>query len=68
MWADMMKPKSKAKDDKKSSAHPGFKGAMQQVENREGVSPDSAARIIGANKANASAAARKANPRLNKTR
>jgi len=48
-------------------AHPGFQGAMKQVEAKEGVSKSSAAKIIGAGKANASAAARKANPNLNKT-
>lgn len=47
-------------------AHPGFKGAAAEVQKREGVSPAAAARIIGANKAHASAAARRANPRLNK--
>ena len=49
-----------------SKKHPGFAGAMKQVEAKQGVSPQSAAKIIGAGKANASAAARKANPRLNK--
>jgi hypothetical protein len=46
--------------------HVGFKGAMASVERKEGVSKDSAARIIGAGKAHASAAAKKANPRLNR--
>lgn len=50
----------------KSKAHPGFKGAARSVEKREGVSKESADRIIGAGKARASEAARKANPRLNK--
>lgn len=50
-----------------STKHPGFKGAMKQVEAKEGVSKASAAKIIGAGKANASAAAREKNPRLNKT-
>jgi hypothetical protein len=51
----------------KSKAHPGFKGAMKQVEQKSGVSAQSAAKIIGYGKAHASAAAKKANPRLNKT-
>lgn len=51
---------------KHSKAHPGFKGAVKSVERKEGVSAESANKIIGAGKAHASAAARKANPRLNK--
>lgn len=44
-------------------AHPGFKGAVKQVE-REGYSKEAAGRIIGSTKAHASAAAKRANPRL----
>jgi hypothetical protein len=51
---------------KHSKEHPGFKGAVNNVQKREGVSKESAQKIIGAGKANASAAAREANPRLNK--
>lgn len=51
----------------KSKAHPGFSGAMKQVEKKSGVSATSATKIIGYNKAHASSAAKKANPRLNKT-
>ena len=51
----------------KSKVHPGFKGAVKSVEQKQGVSEESAQKIIGAGKANASAAARKANPRLNRT-
>lgn len=50
-----------------SKQHPGFQGAMKQVEAKQGVSAASAAKIIGAGKANASAAARRKNPRLNNT-
>lgn len=50
-----------------SKKHPGFAGAMKSVEAKQKVSPESAAKIIGAGKANASAAAREKNPRLNKT-
>lgn len=46
--------------------HVGFKGAVTSVVRKEHVSPESARKIIGAGKANASAAARAANPRLNK--
>ena len=48
-----------------ASAHPGFKGAVANVE-RKGYSAESAKRIIGYAKAHASAAARRANPRLEK--
>ena len=51
----------------KGKAHPGFSGAMKQVEKKEGYSPATAAKIIGYGKAHASKAAKKANPRLNKT-
>ena len=45
-----------------SAAHPGFAGAVKQVARKYGKA--AAARIIGYNKAHASAAAKKANPRL----
>ena len=48
-----------------SKAHPGFKGAVKEVEKKEGVSKESAEKIIGAGKARASASARRANPNLN---
>lgn len=51
----------------KSKAHPGFKGAVRSVEAREGLSKGAAQRIIGYNKAHASPAAKKANPRLTRT-
>ncbi len=47
-------------------AHPGFQGAAEQVAAREGIPMANAQRIIGANKANASTAARRKNPRLNR--
>lgn len=49
----------------KKVKHVGFKGAERQVEG-EGYSAKSAAKIIGAGKAHASAAAKRNNPRLNK--
>ena len=52
---------------KGTKAHPGFSGAVKSVEKKEGYSPKVAAKIIGYGKAHASAAAKKANPRLNKT-
>jgi hypothetical protein len=48
-------------------AHPGFHGAAESVARKEGVSMAAANRIIGYGKAHASAAARKKNPRLNRT-
>lgn len=45
-------------------SHPGFKGAVKSVMNKEGVSEAAASRIIGDNKAHASAAAKRANPKL----
>jgi hypothetical protein len=51
----------------KSKAHPGFKGAAAQVMQKQGVSQAAANRIIGYGKAHASAAAKKANPRLTRT-
>ena len=46
--------------------HVGFKGAMREVEKKEGYSAKTAAKIIGAGKAHASEEAREKNPRLNK--
>lgn len=46
--------------------HVGFKGAEKKVES-EGYSAKVAAKIIGKAKAEASEAARKRNPRLNRT-
>jgi hypothetical protein len=52
---------------KKPIKHVGFKGAVNSVMAKEGVSEESAEKIIGAGKAHASAAAKRANPRLSKT-
>jgi len=49
----------------KKIKHVGFSGAEKQVE-KEGYSKESAARIIGAGKAHASAAAKRKNPHLNR--
>ena len=53
--------------DKQSDKHPGFAGAAASVARREGIPMENARRIIGYGKAHASAAARRANPRLNRT-
>lgn len=50
----------------KPTKHVGFKGAVKSVEKKEGYSPQTAAKIIAAGARNASKAAHKANPRLNK--
>jgi hypothetical protein len=49
-----------------SKDHPGFKGAVKDVERKEGMSKASAEKVIGAGKAHASEEAREKNPRLNK--
>jgi hypothetical protein len=49
-----------------SAAHPGFQGAAAKVAAKENIPMKNAERIIGAGKARASAAAREANPRLNR--
>lgn len=46
--------------------HPGFKGAVREVERKESMSKEAAERVIGYGKAHASAAAKKENPRLEK--
>jgi hypothetical protein len=51
---------------KKKDPHPGFKGAVKQVQ-KQGKSKKEAQKIIGAGKAKASPAAKKRNPRLKKT-
>lgn len=46
--------------------HPGFAGAAAEVSAKEHIPMKNARKIIGFNKAHASAAARRKNPRLNK--
>lgn len=50
-----------------SAEHPGFKAVASRIARRNGYSKARADKILGAAKANASAAARKKNPRLNRT-
>ena len=52
----------------KSKAHPGFTAIKNKIAKKEGVSPDRAGAILAASTRNASKAAHKANPRLNKVR
>lgn len=52
----------------KKKAHPGFKAVQAEIAAREGVSSKRAGAILAASSRNASAAAKKKNPRLNKVR
>ena len=51
-----------------STKHIGFKAAAHHVAMKEGVSLEAANRIIAAGARNASKAAHKANPRLNRVK
>lgn len=53
---------------KHSKAHPGFKAVASKVAKKEGVSPKAAGAIVAASARNASKAAHKANPKLNKVK
>ena len=53
---------------KHSKAHPGFKAVQNKVAKKEGVSPARAGAIVAASARNASKAAHKANPRLNRVK
>lgn len=51
---------------KKSKAHPGFKAVASKIASKEGVSKESANKILAASSRGASRAAKKKNPRLKK--
>lgn len=53
---------------KRAVKHVGFKGAMADVESKEGYSAPIAAKIIASATRNASAAAKRHNPRLNRVK
>lgn len=53
---------------KHTKAHPGFKAVASKVAKKEGVSPARAAAIVASSARNASKAAHKANPRLNRVK
>ena len=55
-------------DMAKSKAHPGFKAVQKGIAQREGISEDRAGAILASSTRNASAAAKKKNPRLRKVR
>lgn len=51
-----------------SKEHPGFKAVANKIENKEGVSKDSAMAILASASRKAGKKARAANPRLNRVR
>lgn len=55
-------------DLKHTKAHPGFHAVEEKIAHKEGVSEERAGAILGAASRNASAAAHKANPRLNRVK
>jgi hypothetical protein len=50
-----------------AKVHPGFKSVQASIQKKQGVSHAAAGRILGYAKANASAKAKRANPRLTRT-
>ncbi len=52
----------------KSKSHPGFKAVQAKIASKEGVSKKRAGAILAASTRNASAKAKKANPRLRKVK
>ena len=61
--ANKAHPKPAAK-----TAHPGFKAVQAKIAKKQGVSKQAAGAILVASTRKASAAAKKANPRLKKVR
>ncbi len=53
-------------EDMSSKSHPGFAKVQQSIARREGVSPKAAGAILASASRNASPAAKRANPALNK--
>lgn len=53
---------------RKKMAHPGFAPVQQKIAVKEGVSMDRAGAMLAASSRNASAKAKKANPRLKRVR
>jgi hypothetical protein len=51
-----------------SKKHPGFKSVQRSIAKKEGVSEKRAGAILAASSRNASAAAKRANPRLNRVK
>ena len=51
-----------------TAKHPGFKAVQQKIARREGVSMKQAGAILASSTRNASASAKRANPRLKKVK
>lgn len=51
-----------------SAKHPGFKAEAAKIEQKEGVSKESADAILGSGARHASAGAKKRNPRLRRVK
>ena len=51
-----------------SKAHPGFKAVQSQIAKKQGICQEAAGAILASASRNASAGAKKANPRLNKVK
>lgn len=51
-----------------ASKHPGFKSVQNDIAKKEGISKDRAGAILAASSRNASAKAKKANPRLKRVK
>lgn len=51
-----------------AKAHPGFKAVQSKIAAKQGVGKDRAGAILAASSRNASAKAKKANPRLKKVK
>ena len=52
----------------KSAKHPGFKAVAQKIARKEGVSMKQASAILASSTRNASASAKRANPRLKRVK
>lgn len=51
-----------------AKAHPGFKAVQAKIAKKQGISPDRAGAILASSSRNASAKAKKANPRLKRVK
>jgi hypothetical protein len=51
-----------------TKTHPGFKAVQQKIAKQQGVSVKSAGAILASSTRNASASAKKKNPRLNRVK
>jgi hypothetical protein len=64
--ADVLKGRGVFKSG--GSAHPGFKAVQSSIAKKQGVSKQAAGAILAASTRNASAAAKRANPRLKRVK